>query len=153
MKHTTTAIIVFTLFSLSSCHSHRAVESTAGLHTHTETADSVAATRRISASAKEASETVEINFFAPDSTGRQAVRSISRHRRLAAEERTDTVTVAATGVSIGTTEQTTSTRRLPTRYRLSLAALLAAATTLILITFTIKKDNEQHTKNHNFNRH
>ena len=128
-----------TLFSLSSCHSHRAVESTAGLQTHTETADSVAATRRITASAKEASETVEINFFAPDSTGRQAVRSISRHRRLAAEERTDTVAVAATGVSIGTTEQTTSTRRLPTRYRLSLAALLAAATTLILITFTIKK--------------
>lgn len=134
MKHTTTAIIVSTLFSLSSCHSHRAVESTAGLQTHTETADSVAATRRTTAS-----ETVEINFFAPDSTGRQAVRSISRHRRLAAEERTDTVTVAATGVSIGTTEQTTSTRRLPTRYRLSLAALLAAATTLILITFTIKK--------------
>ena len=91
MKYTTTAIIVSTLFSLSSCHSHRAVESTAGLHTHTETADSVAATRRTTASAKEASETVEINFFAPDSTGRQAVRSISRHRRLAAEERTDTV--------------------------------------------------------------
>lgn len=135
MKHTTAAIIVASLFSLSSCHSHRAVESTAGLHTHTETADSVAAT----ASAKEASETVEINFFAPDSTGRQAVRSISRHRRFAAEKRTDTVAVAATGVSIGTTEQTTSTRRLPTRYRLSLAALLAAATTLILITFTIKK--------------
>jgi len=61
------------------------------LQTHTETADSVAATRRTTASAKEASETVEINFFAPDSTGRQAVRSISRHRRLAAEERTDTV--------------------------------------------------------------
>lgn len=73
------------------------------MQTHTEMADSVAATRRITASAKEASETVEINFFAPDSTGRQAVRSISRHRRLAAEERTDTVTVAATGVSIGTT--------------------------------------------------
>uniref|UniRef100_UPI004027EDBF hypothetical protein n=1 Tax=Candidatus Limisoma sp. TaxID=3076476 RepID=UPI004027EDBF len=139
MKYTTAAIIVASLFSLSSCHSHRAVESTAGLQTHTEMADSVAATRRITASAKEASETVEINFFAPDSTGRQAVRSISRHRRLAAEERTDTVTVAATGVSIGTTAQTTSTRRLPTRYRLSLAALLAAATTLILITFTIKK--------------
>lgn len=118
MKYTTAAIIVASLFSLSSCHSHRAVESTAGLQTHTETADSVAATRRITASAKEASETVEINFFAPDSTGRQAVRSISRHRRLAAEERTDTVAVAATGVSIGTTEQTTSTRRLPTRYRL-----------------------------------
>uniref|UniRef100_UPI003FED8FEC hypothetical protein n=1 Tax=Candidatus Limisoma sp. TaxID=3076476 RepID=UPI003FED8FEC len=62
MKHTTAAIIVASLFNLSSCHSHRAVESTAGLHTHTETADSVAATRRISASAKEASETVEINF-------------------------------------------------------------------------------------------
>ncbi|CDE41811.1 unknown [Prevotella sp. CAG:279] len=139
MKYTTAAIIVSTLFSLSSCHSHRAVESTAGLQTHTETADSVAATRRTTASAKEASETVEINFFAPDSTGRQAVRSISRHRRLAAEERTDTVAGAATGVSIGTTEQTTLTRRLPTRYRLSLAALLAAATTLILITFTIKK--------------
>lgn len=138
MKHTTAAIIVASLFSLSSCHSHRAVESTAGLQTQ-ETADSVAATRRTTASAKEASETVEINFFAPDSTGRQAVRSISWHRRLAAEERTDTVAVAATGVSIGTTEQTTSTRRLPTRYRLSLAALLAAATTLILITFTIKK--------------
>ena len=129
MKYTTAAIIVASLFSLSSCHSHRAVESTAGLQTHTETADSVAATRRTTASAKEESETVEINFFAPDSTGRQAVRSIS----------TDTVAVAATGVSIGTTEQTTSTRRLPTRYRLSLAALLAAATTLILITFTIKK--------------
>lgn len=139
MKHTTAAIIVASQFSLSSCHSHRAVESTAGLQTHTEMADSVAATRRTTASAKEASETVVINFFAPDSTGRQAVRSISRHRRLAAEERTDTVAVAATGVSIGTTEQTTSTRRLPTRYRLSLAALLAAATTLILITFTIKK--------------
>lgn len=139
MKYTTTAIIVASLFSLSSCRSHRAVESTAGLQTHTETADSVAATRRTTASAKEASETVEINFFAPDSTGCQAVRSISRRRRLAAEERTDTVVVAATGVSIGTTEQTTSTRRLPTRYRLSLAALLAAATTLILITFTIKK--------------
>ena len=83
------------------------------MQTHTEMADSVAATRRTTASAKEASETVEINFFAPDSTGRQAVRSISRHRRLAAEVRTDTVTVAATGVSIGTTEQTTSTRRLP----------------------------------------
>lgn len=136
MKHTTAAIIVASLFNLSSCHSHR---STAGLQTHTETADSIAATRRISASAKEASETVEINFFAPDSTGRQAVRSISRKRRFAAEKRTDTVAVAATGVSIGTTEQTTSTRRLPTRYRLSLAALLAAATTLILITFTIKK--------------
>ena len=129
MKYTTAAIIVSTLFSLSSCHSHRAVESTAGLQTHTETADSVAATRRTTASAKEASETVEINFFAPDSTGRQAVRSISRHRRLAAEERTDTVAVAAT----------TSTRRLPRRYRLSIAALLAEATTLILITFTIKK--------------
>ena len=116
MKYTTAAIIVASLFSLSSCHSHRAVESTAGLQTHTETADSVAATRRTTASAKEASETVVINFFA-----------------------TDTVAVAATGVSIGTTEQTTSTRRLPTRYRLSLAALLAAATTLILITFTIKK--------------
>lgn len=138
MKYTTAAIIVALLFSLSSCRSHRAVESTAGLQTHTETADSVAATRRTTASAKEASETVEINFFAPDSTGRQAVRSISRHRRLATEVRTDTVTVAATGASIGTTEQTTS-RRLPTRYRLSLAALLAAATTLILITFTIKK--------------
>ena len=109
------------------------------MQTHTETADSIAATRRTTASAKEASETVEINFFAPDSTGRQAVRSISRKRRFAAEKRTDTVAVAATGVSIGTTEQTTSTRRLPTRYRLSLAALLAAATTLILITFTIKK--------------
>lgn len=93
MKYTTTAIIVASLFSLSSCHSHRVVESTAGLQTHTETADSVAATRRTTASAKEASETVEINFFAPDSTGRQAVRSISRHRRLAAEERTDTVAV------------------------------------------------------------
>ena len=135
MKYTTAAVVVASLFSLSSCHSHRAVESTAGLQTHTEMADSVAATRRITASAKEASETVVINFFAPDSTGRQAVRSISRHRRLAA----DTVAVAATGVSIGTTEQTISTRRLPTRYRLSLAALLAAATTLILITFTIKK--------------
>lgn len=61
MKYTTAAIIVASLFSLSSCHSHRAVESTAGLQTHTEMADSVAATRRITASAKEASETVVIN--------------------------------------------------------------------------------------------
>ena len=53
MKHTTAAIIVASLFSLSSCHSHRAVESTAGLQTHTEMADSVAATRRTTASAKE----------------------------------------------------------------------------------------------------
>lgn len=45
MKYTTAAIIVASLFSLSSCHSHRAVESTAGLQIHTETADSVAATR------------------------------------------------------------------------------------------------------------
>lgn len=139
MRFTTVALTVATLFSLSACRSHRAVESTAGQQTRTEIADSVVATRFSTTSAKEAAETVVISFFAPDSTGRQAVRSISRKRRLAAEERTDTMTVAATCASSEATEHTTSSRRLPTRCRLSLAALLAAATTLILITFTIKK--------------
>ena len=133
-----TAALAVVMLSAVACRSHRAVET--GLEQRVVAVDSVVAEQRGETMAAEAAEIIAVEFFAPDTAGRQAVRRVVRQRRLAEIRRADTTTVAATGRKEQQSTYTAKEKTEPTvRHKRMLVDVMIILTTLILLTLTIRK--------------
>ncbi len=134
MKVTTT-VIAAALFSLAGCRSHKAVERTVAEEKTVVATDTSTFSRRAIAESVSDGSMVAIEYFPPDTAGRQAVKRIALARRTSAAsaEVTDTATRTAgqqERQSAASTEASTPIR--PCRW--ALIATLGTALTLILLT-------------------
>lgn len=138
----TIAVAVAALFSLAGCRSHKMVERTSTEEATTVAVDTTTFSRRVLAESGSDASLVAIEFFPPDSAGRQAVRRIAAARRTtkASAATTDTATRIAWRQE-QRSSASTSTATTPIRpCRWALIASLGTALTLILLTlYKIKR--------------
>lgn len=142
MRNTTTAIIVVALFSLTGCRSNRESMAAAESCMETAVAESARVVSATMAAERRGEETVVVDFYAPDSSGRQPVRRISRKRTVAVRTEADTTMATssrATTATVTATESATESRKPASAKGFALTVAIAAALTLILSTILIKR--------------
>lgn len=141
MKATIT-VAAAALFSLAGCRSHKVVERATMEEVTTVAADTITFSRRMLAESGSDASLVAIEFFPPDTAGRQAVRRIAAARRTtkASAATTDTTT-RIDWRQEQRSSATTATATAPIRScRWALIASLGTALTLILLTlYKIKR--------------
>lgn len=137
----TTAIIAAALCSLAACRSHKAVERTVEEKMETVATDTTTFSRRVLAESGSDATIVAIDYFPPDTLGRQSVRRLTAVRRTAKATiaTSDTATRMASRQEQRSAASTTAASPIrPCRW--TLIALLGTALTLILLTLhKIKK--------------
>lgn len=135
------AVAAAALFSLAGCRSHKAVERTSTEETTVIAADTANFSHRTLTESGSDASMVAIEFFPPDTAGRQAVRKIALARRTttATTATTDTASRIAGRQEQRSTASTAATTPLrPCRW--ALIAALGTAMTLILLTlYKIKR--------------
>lgn len=111
-------------------------------HMETAAAESLRVVSASTAAEQLGEETVVVDFYAPDSSGRQPVRRISRKRTVAVRTEVDTTTATssrAATATVTTSGSATESRKPASAKGLALTAAIAAALTLILSTILIKR--------------
>ncbi len=131
-----TAVAAAALFSLAGCRSHKAVERTTTEGATVVASDTTTFSRRVLTESGSDATLVAIEFYPPDTAGRQAVRRIAAARRTtkASAATTDTATRIAQRQE-QRSSASTATATTPLRpCRWTLIAALGTALTLILLT-------------------